>query len=111
VANVDLGISELRIPSKIKLLQNRKLRVEVTNYGLDLAGGTLTLQGYQGETPVAGASFGPVSVGPLGPGEVADFTFVWQASPAGTITWEATVTAPDDVNTINNTAAATTVVR
>ncbi len=111
VANVDLGISELRIPSKIKLLQNRKLRVEVTNYGLDLANGTLTLQGYQGETPLAGASFGPVSVGPLGPGEVADFTFVWQASPTGTITWEATVTAPDDVNDLNNTAAATTVVR
>jgi len=108
--NVDLGISELRIPSKIKLLQNRKLRVEVANYGQDLAGGTLTLQGYQGGVPLVGSTF-TAEVAPLSPGEVADFTFTWQASPVGTVSWEATIDAPNDGNDINDTATATTVVR
>jgi len=108
--NVDLGISELRIPSKIKLLQNRKLRVEVANFGQDLAGGTLTLQGYQGEVPLTGASF-TADVAPLSPGEVADFTFTWQASPVGTVSWTAEIVAPNDGNAINDTATATTIVR
>lgn len=110
-SDVDLGISEMRIPSSIKLLKSRKLRVEVTNYGTDIAAeGLLTLQGYQGEVALTGSYFS-AEVPTLSPGESASFTFAWQASPAGTVSWVGSIAAPNDGNAINDTATATTIVR
>ncbi|MCW8844278.1 MAG: DUF11 domain-containing protein [Gammaproteobacteria bacterium] len=110
VDNLDLGIASLRVPSKVKLLQNKKLRIEVSNFATVPAGGTLTLQGFQGGIALDGATFS-AAVPTLLAGETRAYTFVWQASPTGQVDWIATVTAAGDNNDLNDTAAATTIVK
>jgi hypothetical protein len=110
VDNLDLGIASLRVPSKVKLLQNKKLRVEVSNFATVPAGGTLSLQGFQGGIALAGANFS-AAVPTLLAGETRAYTFVWQASPTGLVDWIATVTTAGDFNDLNDTAQATTLVK
>jgi uncharacterized repeat protein (TIGR01451 family) len=120
----DVSVSKTDSPDPAKVGQNLTYTMTVTNVGSAAAGNvTLTDQlpknaGFGSVATTRGScSLKPekrtvtCNLGAIAEGASATVTIVVKPTQKGTITNTATVSAPGDSNTSNNSATATTVVR
>jgi hypothetical protein len=108
-AQFDMAITELKVPSKVRFGDERKIRTTIVNYGPDIASGTLEVVGTLDGVTIESQSF---PFGPMAPGESERSSFSWYVdNPSGTVTWTATVVADGDIDLANNSFAASTIIR
>jgi hypothetical protein len=109
VTEFDMAITELKVPSKVRFGDTRKIRTTIANYGPDIASGTLEIVGTLEGVEIESQSF---AFGPMAPGESERISFSWLAdNPSGTVTWTATIVADGDIDLANNSFAASTIIR
>lgn len=109
VSGFDMAVTELKVPSKVRFGDTRKIRMTITNYGPDIATGVLEIVGMLDDVVIETQTF---EFGPMAPGESERSTFDWLAdNPSGIVNWTATIVADGDVDLSNNSIAASTTIR
>jgi len=123
VGNTDLSITKTDSPDPVVVGNNLTYTIKVTNTGANDASSVVVTDNlpstsqidYISATPSAGsctkaANTVTCQLGQLNAGTSATVTIVVKTKKAGALSNTATVTSPNDTNTVNNSATATTTV-
>ncbi len=109
VEDFDFSIDSFRAPKKIFEGTTKNIKTYISNYGPDVANGTLVLKAVFSDWE----EIIETDIGAVAPGETVKIVTPWTApdDTASTVNWTATLFAEGDTDLSNNVATGTSLIR